>query len=640
MKEKRIFSQFIKSRFALWPKALLNMVLISYLFLLLEWSFFVTLASISFMYQLNFGEKVVIYLICGLAAALIAAAVLLAFCLLDLIVAALFPPIKNYLIVFPQAFLLSIFGLTVLDNFTYTIFHFGLSNVPLIAQIAYLPAFLAANFFILKKLAKLSAKPLRWVVSVKLVLALLLVGTSVGLLGVNLENTQAHPTKQDITVQATKSLPNIIIFGTDGLSASSMSLYGAKFETTPFLDELAKTSLVGENHFTNAGFSMGSDISMLTSKLPLETRVLYPPDILKGSSVDESLPNLLKSLGYETVQLAVPHYAEANAANLEGAFDAVNCANNSQLLYGANRYFSFRFNDEFYLLNTIISQTKTRLMEVFLIEKMDNPILNITDLKLYGASDKERMSCLFASLKKAKSDGAPLFAHLHLLTTHGSLFYSDHKQFSADLVQSKNWMEEFYADSILDYDGYVNELVDYLKANGEYENTIIVIYTDHGMQWTSDRRLPLLIHFPNNEYASRITANTQNLDIAPTLLDYLGVAEPSWMSGDSLLESISPTRLVVSAYTKDIGGDDSGLWGIKGDFIHPPFYQFSIVRAIQCQRMVTIDLSISKVYTTTVANYVSPCDLNELDSSQAIQTQLGELLTKYGFDLPVDWLVK
>jgi hypothetical protein len=616
---------------------MINIVIIAYLYILLEWSFYLTQASISFMYKLNFGEKFIIYLVCSLLTAVMGVVLVFLFGVIDLIAGAIFPKLKSYLVVFPESLLLSIFALTALDNFTYTVFHFGLSTANRLEEIPYLLAFLAFNFFVTRSLAKPSKGQPRWIMTGKLIAAAALVVISLVGAGIRYYGSDTQPSNVAVTTKSDKPLPNIIIFGTDGLSATAMSLYGAVRDTTPNLDKLASTLLISENNFTNAGHSMGSDVSMLSSKSPLETRVLYPPDILQGSDVDETLPNLLSSLGYETVQLAVPHYADADSANIEGAFDSINCSDSSQFLYQANRLFLFRLNDEFYMLNSILNNAEERLKGAFLIEKMDNPIADILNLQVYGASDKERMSCLFNYLDEARSTNKPLFAHVHMLSTHGSLFYPINVKYSKGMIQTANWMDEFYADSIIDYDMFAQQLIDYLKANNEYNNTIIVFEADHGEQWSSDRRIVLAFHFPNDEYAGKITANTQNMDISPTLLDYIGVDQPSWMTGSSLLKPIPTNRMIVSTYTKEIEGDDSGLWGINSGFIHPPFYQFSIVRVMECQEMVTFDMEKSKVTTSTVTNYVAPCAQDSLDSANEIKEKVGQLLTQYGFDLPDGW---
>ncbi len=109
------------------------------------------------------------------------------------------------------------------------------------------------------------------------------------------------------------------------------------------------------------------------------------------------------------------------------------------------------------------------------------------------------------------------------------------------------------------------------------------------------------------------------------------------MTGSSLLQSIPTDRLIVSTYTKEIEGDDSGLWGINSGFIHPPFYQFSIIRVMECQEMVTFDMEQSTVSTSRVTNYVAPCAQSSLDSADEIKGKVGQLLAQYGFELPDEW---
>ncbi len=82
--------------------------------------------------------------------------------------------------------------------------------------------------------------------------------------------------------QLETNLPNIILLGSDGLNAQNMSVYGYERDTTPRIKELAGFSKLAENAFPNAGNSAGSVISILTGKLPTQTRLAYPPDILKG----------------------------------------------------------------------------------------------------------------------------------------------------------------------------------------------------------------------------------------------------------------------------------------------------------------------------------------------------------------------
>jgi arylsulfatase A-like enzyme len=113
--------------------------------------------------------------------------------------------------------------------------------------------------------------------------------------------------------------------------------------------------------------------------------------------------------------------------------------------------------------------------------------------------------------------------------THGSCFTPQVRVFSKGEKQDRPWMVDFYDDANLSFDTYVGKVIDHLKATGEFEKIILIIYTDHGEKDKINERIPLIIHFPGDEYAGRIKQNVQNLDIAPTILTYLGIPQPDWM---------------------------------------------------------------------------------------------------------------
>src|SRR5690606_37501210 len=123
--------------------------------------------------------------------------------------------------------------------------------------------------------------------------------------------------------QSNNNHPNIIILGADGLSVSYLSAYGFNEETTPFISELLKTSLVAENVFPNASSTTASTTSALTGKDPAEVKVYRYPDILSGEDSYQHLPALLKDLGYHTVQIGTPSYVDALKVNLADGFEVV-----------------------------------------------------------------------------------------------------------------------------------------------------------------------------------------------------------------------------------------------------------------------------------------------------------------------------
>jgi hypothetical protein len=167
---------------------------------------------------------------------------------------------------------------------------------------------------------------------------------------------------------------------------------------------------------------------------------------------------------------------------------------------------------------------------------------------------------------------------------------------------------------------------------GKLNNTIIVVGSDHGQYWKVNERIPLIFLFPGGEYAQKIIYNGQNLDIAPTLLDYLGIDKPTWMMGDSLLDGIDRQRPILSF---DLGVTMDGEFGVSNDpeYSIPPFFQFGKVSVIDCDRFYSLSLRNGFAFEKQlVEGYETPCDYVNSSDTQVLQFIL-EHLKENKFDI-------
>ncbi len=557
------------------------------------------------------------------------------FFLLDLILTHRFPKFRSYTYHLPASIIAACLILLVIDNFTYTLFSFGIIDSKPIFRVFYAFFFILLIYLLNRRMSsgvhiggKTSMlKSPGFFATLLLGGSLLITLTSIQFLG----NSNFHLEDNE----SSNKKPNIILLGTDGLNAQNMSAYGYERDTTPFIRELAKSSLLGENHFSNASRTLGSTVSILTGKSPLTTRVLYPPDILGGKDMFQHLPGILKANGYTNVSLGVPYYVDPNAVNFKDAFDSINCRENHNKEYfgGLSKIGLFSEN---YFLNTVLSRIGDRVMHVFFIKDMVNPYLLVIDRETDALQDFQRMSCLFSFLDEAEQSGKPLFAHIHLLGTKGPQLHPTVQVFSKGQVQNEDWMTDFYDDTILNYDQQVASLVDYLRSHDQFEDTLIVLLTDHGQQYKIINKLPLIIHFPGNEHAGSIRVNTQNLDIAPTILDYLGIEIPPWMNGDSLLQKLDPLRIIIAVEPTPFE-IVNGRSVIQKSAAEPPFYQFGKITAFQCQQITIIDLKKIITSEVIVKKHTSPCSPELLDSQDEIMNKISDFLLSKGYDLPEKW---
>ncbi len=133
------------------------------------------------------------------------------------------------------------------------------------------------------------------------------------------------------------------------------------------------------------------------------------------------------------------------------------------------------------------------------------------------------------------------------------------KKFKSDQLEGKDlalwkfnrYMQD-YLRTIQSVDDGVGEVLDYLEENGLTENTIVVYTSDQGFYlgehgWFDKRfmyeesfRTPLLMKYPKEiKPGTIIDKMVQNLDFAPTFLDYAGVEIEKEIQGESFRKLVS-----------------------------------------------------------------------------------------------------
>jgi len=108
---------------------------------------------------------------------------------------------------------------------------------------------------------------------------------------------------------------------------------------------------------------------------------------------------------------------------------------------------------------------------------------------------------------------------------------------------------DLYDGCVRNFDDEVARILAYLKASNLEDNTIVVIFSDHGFEFFEHEtwgqgnsaigdfsaRVPIIIVDPRNPEPRRVTQVVRTVDIAPTLLELAGFARPKSMQGVSLV---------------------------------------------------------------------------------------------------------
>lgn len=114
-------------------------------------------------------------------------------------------------------------------------------------------------------------------------------------------------------------------------------------------------------------------------------------------------------------------------------------------------------------------------------------------------------------------------------------------------------LRAIYLGLATEVDQHIGRVVDFLKESGQYDNTLFIVTADHG-EMLGDRycwgkssfydaayHTPLIVRKPGSQgqAGTVIDVPTESIDIAPTILDWVGQEIPNSMDGRSLLPWLS-----------------------------------------------------------------------------------------------------
>jgi glucan phosphoethanolaminetransferase (alkaline phosphatase superfamily) len=302
---------------------------------------------------------------------------------------------------------------------------------------------------------------------------------------------------------ATANRKHVIVIMVDSLRADRMQVYGYSRATTPFLSQLVHS---GRMQKVDAAFSTCSEsFCGITS-------TLAGREFRDISARTFQLQDVLADEGYQTWFL------------LSGNHSAWN---------GLPQF--YHSSEE-----TFFDGTQTERYT------MDDDRLVLEGLERVPPASPDR----------------PAFFYIHLMSTHylGVQFPESHVFTRPDdkvspglepykILDQLNKPDR-YDDKVRQVDGLIQQLFDALAAKHYLDEAIVVITADHGeglgeRHWAhgwhlynEDIRIPMLVYdVPQARYPD-LTFATQ-IDIAPTIVDRLGLPIPASWEGQSLL---SPAR--------------------------------------------------------------------------------------------------
>ncbi|MDP6605773.1 MAG: sulfatase [Dehalococcoidia bacterium] len=333
--------------------------------------------------------------------------------------------------------------------------------------------------------------------------------------------------------EAGRGRPPVLIYLIDTLRADHLGSYGYHLDTSPNLDAFADDAVRFSRSTAQSGWTRTSVASIFTGLHPRSHDVNDREDMMSSSAV--TLATVLRANGYDTTGF-ITNGNVAATFGLDHGFDTY-------------VYLRERKTDEIHVQSDELNERALGWLE---------------------ARDVDR----------------PFFLYLHSVDPHDP--YTPRSPFRERFIETQQFPElatlrnlfrtpaadrdvpalsqeltALYDAEIAFNDHHFGELIRWLKANALYEQTLLLVMSDHGEAFYEHGRwghgnslyqelisVPLLVKLPGQVGAGLVIDEpAQHVDAMPTILDLLDIPIPDAVQGRSLLPAVASGQVDPTTQT-------------------------------------------------------------------------------------------
>ena len=354
---------------------------------------------------------------------------------------------------------------------------------------------------------------------------------------------------------ATSAQPNVLFILCDDLRPEAIGAYGSPHVKTPHIDALAQSGVRFTNTFCTTSLCSPSRASILTGLYA--SRHGVRDNFTELSASLPHWPGRLRETGYATAYVGKWHMGENNDAPRPGFdwfithkgqgkyFDTEWRVNGGQSAV-VKGYYTHVVTD--FALDWLKTRAATPGQPWALCIGQKAPHSFYTPEEKYAhAFDAVKVSYPASAFTL---DGKPDWIRQRLTTWHGIYgpLFEWRKNFPdtrPEAVVDFQAMVRAYWGTVLSVDDSVGRLVAYLKATGQYDNTVIVFMGDNGLlegehgmvdkraMHEPSIRIPLIVRGPGISPGRTVTGQVLAMDLAPSLLDLCGAPALANLQGRS-----------------------------------------------------------------------------------------------------------
>lgn len=340
--------------------------------------------------------------------------------------------------------------------------------------------------------------------------------------------------------------PNVILISIDSLRSDHVGCMGYSRNVTPQIDKICNEGIRFKNFFSTSYITPISEASVHTGLYPFQNGMISFSHLIHDEL--ETMAEIFKKNGYATLAIGnSPEYNwNAPGVSFQRGFDE----------YKIN--FNYKNILDLSLLKEKVSKNKSgqfiwiplgnahapyKPIEgyPFVDPAYQGPFLNYSfwgnahyyyNNKLYKPNPKSEL--VYAGKQKEKKAIDQL-----------SVNFSN-KSVIKTSKQDMQHIINLYDQSILQADSEVGRIVEILKENNVYDNSIIIIQTEHGEDFNEHKyiahydiydtttHVPLIFKPHSNQATGRDTEDltlASGVDILPSLVNYLKLTSRAQFSG-------------------------------------------------------------------------------------------------------------
>lgn len=386
---------------------------------------------------------------------------------------------------------------------------------------------------------------------------------------------------------------NVLFIAVDDLKPT-VGAYGDPLAKTPGIDRLAKEGIVFQNSYCQQAICAATRASILTGMRPDKTRVWdLVTDFRQVNPNSISLPQYFKLMGYETAGMGkifhkesagpghdapswsvpyrdakCPQYVLPFKPNDLGRGPATECAEVPDDTYHDGKLTGMAIE----LLDSLSKNKKPFFLAVGYLK----PHLPFVAPKKYWDLYRRNEFKIAPFQKKALNSPDVAYHQSGELKNYSDIpkfdSYSEKELDHLPVEKQKELIHGYYA-AISYTDAQIMQLLDELDRLNIRENTIVVLWGDHGWHlgdhglWNKHTNFEqathtlLMMSVPGKERGIRPTTLCEFVDVFPSLCDLNDLPIPKYLDGKSLVQAINKPDTEIRNYALSQYPRGNGIMG-------------------------------------------------------------------------------